>query len=156
MEGRSPLPRWRCYWPHQYLTTDFSYKLRGLCGYKLRIPYFLNFFPRVLLISVPARMWVQFEGGNKTRVGSISLGSKVHAVYRVLAHMLSADLMVLLIQNVAICFCFRILAWSRKGCAGSIRVYSQSTCIHKYKYSMQPRAYHVCTSAHHVCTHVQL
>ena len=27
--------------------------------------------PRVLLISVPARMWVEFEGGNKMREGSI-------------------------------------------------------------------------------------
>ena len=39
------------------------------------IPNFLDFFPQVLLISVPARMGVQFEGGNKTRAGSISLGS---------------------------------------------------------------------------------
>ena len=42
---------------------------------QLGIPYFLDFFLRVLLISGPARMRVQFEGGNKTRAGSISLGS---------------------------------------------------------------------------------
>ena len=29
----------------------------------VQLPYFLDFFPRVLLISVPARMRVQFEGG---------------------------------------------------------------------------------------------
>ena len=37
--------------------------------------YFLDFFPRVLLISVPAWTRVQFDGGNKTRAESISLGS---------------------------------------------------------------------------------
>ena len=41
----------------------------------LDIPYLLHFFPQVLLISVPAKMRVQFEGGNKTRAVSISLGS---------------------------------------------------------------------------------
>ena len=45
---------------------------------KLEVSYFLDFFPLVLLISVPARTRVQFEGGNKTRVGSISLGSTWH------------------------------------------------------------------------------
>jgi len=39
------------------------------------IPYFLDFFLRVLLISVRARTRVQFKGRNKTRAGSISLGS---------------------------------------------------------------------------------
>ena len=29
----------------------------------LNIPYFLHFFPQVLLISVPAKMRVQFGGG---------------------------------------------------------------------------------------------
>ena len=49
------------------------------CTYKPHlidcILYFLDFFPRVLLISVPARMQVQSKGGNKTRTGSILLGS---------------------------------------------------------------------------------
>ena len=40
-----------------------------------RLAYFLDFFPQVLLISVHARMRVQFEGGNNTRAGSILLGS---------------------------------------------------------------------------------
>ena len=44
------------------------------------IPYFLDFFPRVLLISVAARMRVQFEGRSKMRAGSISLSDKVHTV----------------------------------------------------------------------------
>ena len=34
------------------------------------IPYFLEFFPQALLISGCANMWVQFEGGKKTRVGT--------------------------------------------------------------------------------------
>ena len=42
--------------------------------------YFLDFFPWVLLISVPARMWVQFKGGNKMRAWSISIISKVRVV----------------------------------------------------------------------------
>ena len=52
---------------------------------KKYIPYFLDFFPRVLLISVPARMRVQFEGGNKTRAGSISARQRMQS--RVLARM---------------------------------------------------------------------
>jgi len=47
---------------------------------QFKIPYFLDFFPWVLLISVPARTWVQFEGGNKTRVRSISLSSACRAL----------------------------------------------------------------------------
>ena len=40
----------------------------------LHVPYFIDFSPQVLLISVPARTRVQFEGGNKTRACSISHG----------------------------------------------------------------------------------
>ena len=36
-------------------------------GIKFQIPYFLDFFPRVLLISVPPRMQDLFEGGKKSR-----------------------------------------------------------------------------------------
>ena len=49
-----------------------AYKHNAVVAIKLCLLYF---FPRVLLISVPARTRVQFEGGNKTRAGSISLGS---------------------------------------------------------------------------------
>ena len=38
----------------------------------LKLPYFLNYFPRVLLISDLTYPRVQYEGGSKTKVGSIS------------------------------------------------------------------------------------
>ena len=46
----------------------------------LHVPYFIDFSPQVLLISVPARTRVQFKGGNKTRACSISLGMAALAV----------------------------------------------------------------------------
>ena len=39
------------------------------------IPYFLEFFLRVLLISECANMWVQFEGRNNTRSGAINIAT---------------------------------------------------------------------------------
>ena len=43
------------------------------------IPYFLEYLPQVLLISMYPRMWVQFEGGNKARVGSINIATLLHS-----------------------------------------------------------------------------
>ena len=40
---------------------------------RIRLPYFLEYFPQVLLISVLIRMLILIEGGNKTRVGSINV-----------------------------------------------------------------------------------
>ena len=42
---------------------------------RIHIPYFLEFFPQVLLISECANMRVQFEGGNNTRVGTINIAT---------------------------------------------------------------------------------
>ena len=53
--------------------------------------YFLDFFLRVLLIYVPAKLGVQFEGGNKTWVGSISHSTCSLECW----HVFSADLTVL-------------------------------------------------------------
>ena len=39
------------------------------------VPHFLEFFPRVLLISGCANIRVQFEGQNKTRVGTINIAT---------------------------------------------------------------------------------
>ena len=40
--------------------------------------YFLEFFPRVLLISSCASMRVQFKGENKTRAGTINIATLPH------------------------------------------------------------------------------
>ena len=37
----------------------------------VQVPYFLEFFPRLILISECASMQVQYEGGNNTRAGII-------------------------------------------------------------------------------------
>ena len=55
------------------------------------VPYFLVFFLWVLLISECAGMRVQFEGGNKTRVGTINIAALPHS-YMDCAPCLLADL----------------------------------------------------------------
>ena len=51
----------------KFFTWNF---LLVLLVYILRILYFLEFFPRVLLISECGSMWVQFKGRNNTRAGT--------------------------------------------------------------------------------------
>ena len=41
-------------------------------SYEIYIPYFLDYFLRVLFISDQTYMRVQYRGGNKTRAGSIN------------------------------------------------------------------------------------
>ena len=49
------------------------------------VPYFLEYFPQVPLISDCAYPWVQFEDGNNSGAGSISLTEAcVHSITRIL------------------------------------------------------------------------
>ena len=64
------------------------YKKNHASNIKKHLAYFLDFFPRVLLIAMPTRMWVQFEGGNKTRG---QYHSTAHAVLSASARALCYD-----------------------------------------------------------------
>ena len=50
-------------------------------GTRFELPYFLEYFPWVLLISDHTYPQVKFEDGNKRRVGSISAPYACVAVY---------------------------------------------------------------------------
>ena len=68
---------------------NYFHVLKRMCLYldpqEENILYFLEFFPRVLLISGCANMQVQFKGGKETRAGTINIAtllcSYVHGDY---------------------------------------------------------------------------
>ena len=53
-------------------------------------PYFLDYFPRVLLISDLTYPRVQYEGGNKTRAGSINFSLVRRALQSRVRHRLTS------------------------------------------------------------------
>ena len=50
------------------------------------VPYFLDYFLRVLLISDHTYPWVQYEGGYKTRVGSFNFSLVWRALQSLMRH----------------------------------------------------------------------
>jgi len=80
----------------------------------VQLPYFLDFFPRVLLISVPARTQVQFKGGvNITRQ---------HMPSRVLARVRSVRHKVLIVASNERSCLSRDLCWA--SAAAPTRLYN--------------------------------